>query len=154
MSTRKLKFEVVEGETDHISYSGERVRRKTVLIRVGNWSFSRKAFLLGAALVACQIWDGALTYLGLRLLGVGMEGNAFLRELMHAYGQAPVLFVAKMSAIVLVVWLTFHAHSRKWIRPIIFCLILTYLVLAVAPWAYIISQQHATTSAPINDSKL
>lgn len=138
-----MKFEVVEGETDHISYSGERIRRKTTLIRVGKYSFSRKAFLLGATLVLCQIWDGALTYLGLRLLGVGMEGNAFLRALMHAYGQAPVLFAAKISAIIMVVWLTFHAHSRKWIRPIIFLLIVIYLALAVAPWAYIISQERA-----------
>lgn len=138
MGIKKFRFEVVKGETEHISYAGKRTRRPTVLIRVGSLSFSKKAFLLGAALVICQLLDGLLTYLGLSLMGVHMEGNMFLRELMHVYGISPVLFVAKSLAVVLAVMLAFHAHRRRWIRPIIGALVFVYVGLAVVPWTTLI----------------
>lgn len=145
-----MKFEVLEGETEHITYSGKRVRRQTVFIRVGKLSLSRKAAVLGAVLIGCQILDGLLTYIGLSAMGVHMEGNAFLRVLMEAYGRAPVLFASKIIAIIFVVLLTFEAHRRRWIRPLIFTMILIYLALAVGPWIYIISSKRdvaATTGA-------
>lgn len=77
-------------------------------------------------------------------MGVHMEGNAFLRNLIEAYGKAPVLFFTKLLAICLVVLLTFEAHRRRWIRPIIFILILIYVGLAVGPWIYIILNQQAS----------
>lgn len=139
-----IKFEVVQGETEHISFKGKRTRRPTVLMRVktrgGSVTLSRKAFVLGIALGGCQVVDGILTYLGLRLLGIHMEGNGMLRELMHAYGMVPALFIAKLTALMLAGVLMFHAHRRKWIRPIIFALVITYLTLAVVPWLFIISK--------------
>lgn len=139
-----IKFEVVKGETEHISFAGKRTRRPTILMKVqtkaGSISLSRKAFILGSALALCQICDGILTYLGLRLLGVSMEGNGFLRELMHAYGMLPALFAAKLFALIFAGVLMFHAHKRKWIRPIIFGLVVIYLALAVFPWVFIISK--------------
>lgn len=139
-----IKFEVVQGETEHISFKGKRTRRPTILMRVktraGNVDLSRKAFILGAALAVCQVCDGLLTYLGLRLLGIHMEGNGMLRELMHAYGMVPALFAAKLFALLLAGILMFHAHRRRWIRPIIFGLVIIYLVLAVVPWLFIISR--------------
>jgi uncharacterized membrane protein len=136
-----MRFEVIEGETEHISLSGRRKRNRTVLIRVGRVSISKQALTLGIALIICQIFDGILTFLGLYLLGTDMEGNEFLRKLMAAYGTAPILFVIKTAAIALVVLLTFQAHKRRWIRPLIFVLVVVYLALAVFPWVYIISDQ-------------
>ncbi len=139
-----IKFEVVKGETEHISFTGKRTRRPTILMKVqtkvGSVSLSRKALLLGLALGICQISDGILTYLGLHFLGVHMEGNGFLRELMHAYGMLPALFAAKLFALVLAGVLMFHAHQRRWIRPIILILVVVYLALAVVPWVFIISK--------------
>ena len=128
-------FKISEGETEHITLHGSRVRDSTVLIHLGGGvSFSHKALKLGCALFACQVFDGILTYFGLTMLGVGMEGNQFLRRLMEAYGAAPVLFAIKTGAVALVVTLTFHAHKRRWIRPLIFMLIAIYLLMAVLPW--------------------
>lgn len=141
MTQKKFNFEVVEGVTEGISYTGKRQRRRTVLLKLGNHSISLKAFKLGLILGVFQILDGLLTYVGLNLMGVGMEGNAFLRSLVHAYGSFLALFVTKTVALALVITLTLFAHKRKWIRPIIFVLCLIYLTLAVMPWVYIISTE-------------
>ena len=138
MGFKDFKFKVVQGETEHISYSGKRARRSTVLLQVGKHSLSMKAFYLGVALVLCQFFDGLFTYVGLEMQGLHMERNRFLRELMRAYGTAPVLVAAKFVAVVLIVVLTSYAHRRKWIRPVIASLVAVYLVLAVVPWTYII----------------
>ena len=143
MFSKKLKFEVVEGVTEGVSFSGARKRRRTVLLRVGQFSISKKAFQLGVILALFQVLDAFLTYMGVKLLGVHMEGNAFLHELMVAYGLAPTLFATKVLALLLVIILTAYAHTRYWIRPIIVVIAVAYLFLAVVPWTYIISQLHA-----------
>ena len=143
MFRRGFSFKVVPGETEHITFTGKRLRRPTVLIKVGSWSLSKRAFLLGAILALCQVLDGLLTYVGLSILGVHMEGNAFLRSLMLAYGTAPALFLVKSGAVILAVLLMFKAHQRRWVRPLITILILIYLALAVIPWTYIISSSQA-----------
>lgn len=142
MPVNPFKFEVVAAPTEHISFGGKRVRRATVLIRVGKLSLSRKAFLLGVGLILCQILDGVLTYIGLSLRGVHMEANVFLRELMLAYGTAPTLLIVKTLALIAVGVLTLQAHSRRWIRPLILAMIGIYVILAVIPWVYIISRPH------------
>ncbi len=153
---KDLKFEVVPGHTEHITFGGKRIRRPTVLIRVGSLSFSKKAFLLGLALAGCQLLDGLLTFVGLNIMGVHMEGNAFLRELMHAYGTLPTLFTVKCLAIVAVFLLAFHAHRRRWIRPLMLMLIAVYFMLAVLPWSYLISKAQAekTREAQTEDPPL
>ncbi len=150
MVFKRLGVRVEPGDTEHISYSGKRVRKSTVLIRVGKRSLSRKAFILGASLILCQFFDGFLTYLGLQMLGVHMEGNTFLQELMHAYGTAPVLVVAKFLAVAFVVILTFYSHHRVWLRPIIGGLVVIYLALAVIPWTYIILKSNQAPVAVEN----
>lgn len=138
-----LNFEIVQGETEHIEIGGRRRRNPTVLIRVGRMSLSKKALILGAALVGCQIADGTLTYLGLTLFGVHMEGNVFLRHFMEQYGMGWALFVAKALAVCLAVALMFNAHRRRWVRPLILFAILVYFGLAVLPWIYKISAHKA-----------
>ncbi len=68
------------------------------------------------------------------MLGVEMEGNAFLRNMMYTYGMVPALCIAKSGALVGVVVLMLAAHRRKWIRPVILLLSLVYVALAVVPW--------------------
>jgi uncharacterized membrane protein len=143
MARNPIAFEVVEGERADIALGGARRRRRTVLIRFGGLSLSKKAFMLGAALVLCQFLDGVLTFTGLKLMGVEMEGNKFLRYYMNQYGLGPVLLAAKSFAVVCAVVLTFHAHERRWIRPLILAVVMIYVGLAVVPWVYFISRHTA-----------
>ena len=133
------RVRIEPGHTDHVTYTGKRVRRPTILIRFGTLSFSKKAFLLGVLLALCQILDGLLTYIGLSLMGTHIEGNAFLKELMYAYGTAPVLFATKVISLVCVMLLTIPSHRRRWLRGVIGILCAVYLGLAVIPWMYLIS---------------
>lgn len=147
MEQKQKKFEVYKGERQSIKVDGTRVRRQTILVRLGKASLSKNALILGLFLIGCQILDGIATYLGLSLMGVHMEGNRFLRELIQAYGAAPVLFGVKFVAAALVVPLIVYSDSRPWFRPVLVTLICIYLLLAVIPWTYLISQRHATDAS-------
>jgi hypothetical protein len=140
---KRLGVQIKPGETEQFTFRGERVRKRTILVALGSRAISKQALELGVVLIICQVLDGILTYAGLSLMGVQMEGNDLLRELMHIYGLAPTIFVAKSSAIVLAIVLMLHSHSRRWIRPVIALLVLTYLALAVVPWTYIIAEEKA-----------
>ena len=72
--------------------------------------------------------------MGLSLLGVHMEGNGLLRQLIHQYGAAPALFAAKLLAVIVAVLFMFQAHRRRWVRPVIFTVVVIYLGLALIPW--------------------
>lgn len=147
MVSKKIFFEVVDGTTEGITYSGKRKRRKTVLIRIGGRSISKQAFLLGIILASLQVFDAILTYIGLTLHGIHLEGNGLLAKMMHAYGLFPTLLISKSIALCLIVFLTCIAHKRRWIRPFIFMLCGAYLTLAILPWTYIISSTHAKVTA-------
>lgn len=143
---KKRRFEIAETVTTHILYLGGRVRDKTVVIRMGSISISRKAAILGLALALCQLLDGLLTYFGLALLGMHMEANVFLRELMHAYGKAPVLFTVKTMAVAAAAGLTLFSHRRRWFRWVVGLLICVYLALALIPWVLIIYDSMKTAA--------
>ncbi len=116
-----------------------RVRKPTVHIRMGRLSVSRKALLLGFSLILLQIADGLLTYSGLNIFGVQMEGNTMLREMMHRSGSvAWVLFLTKMFAIAMIAWLTFQATTRRWLRPVLGFLSGIFFSVAVLPWCFFI----------------
>ncbi|MCB0355233.1 MAG: hypothetical protein KDD64_16995 [Bdellovibrionales bacterium] len=117
-----------------------RQRKPTVLLHFGSsYSISKKAFLLGLSLALIQIADGLLTYHGLSKLGFEMEGNPFLRHLMLLEGGCGgVLLFTKFFALSFVVWLTFQAHSKKWIRPVLGFLTGIFFSLAVIPWCFVI----------------
>lgn len=148
-----FKFRVVEEEVERTTYSGPRVRRPTVLIKLGRYSFSKRALSLGVLLAALQVMDGVLTYFGLAILGVHLEGNRFVRNLILAYGDAPGLVLAKLVALVFVAAITRAAHQHIWVRPLIVVLILVYLSLAVLPWVYILSDQAAKTVSAVEESE-
>ena len=141
-----MKFKIVRGETEHITLRGQRVRNPTVLLQVGRVSISRKAFVLGIVLAALQVLDGLLTFAGTAEFGREMEGNSFLRRLLEEYGAIPALFFVKTVAIGFVIFLTIRAHRRRWVRPIIVCLIVLYTFLAVAPWAIALSRSALSNS--------
>ncbi|RIL12030.1 MAG: hypothetical protein DCC75_01220 [Proteobacteria bacterium] len=117
-----------------------RSRRPTVLIHLGaGYSLSKRAFELGLLLAVLQLADGLLTYVGLNIYGIHLEGNAFLRSLMHVYGTFPVLFFTKLFALGCVAWLTILAHDRRWIRPAIAFVSGIYITAAIIPWSYLVS---------------
>lgn len=132
----------------HVSFSGKRVRKPTVLLRVGRRALSKRALSLGLFLAVCQILDGILTYIGLGMAGIEMEGNRLLGSMMYFYGVAPAIFMVKCAALILVGALTFYAHNRPWVRTLIAVAIAIYLVFAVIPWTYIISEGHARAILP------
>jgi hypothetical protein len=105
---------------------------------VGKVTLSSKAAILGVSLIVLQLLDGFLTFWGLSIFGVEMEGNVLLRDLAILYGAAPALFFVKLVAIGFVIFLTFFAHRRRWIRPVIVALVVLYLTLAVIPWIYLL----------------
>jgi hypothetical protein len=80
------------GPTENIALDGRRIRRSTVLIRVGRVSLSRKAFILGAALVGCQILDGLLTYIGLSDHGVHWRVTPSLRQYARVWNRQVCLW--------------------------------------------------------------
>lgn len=137
------KIEVAEGTIERIQFCGLHKMDRTILIKVGELSLSRKALILGGALIVCQVLDGILTYAGLTILGSEGEGNALLRDLIIQFGTAPVLIGAKLFAIALAVWLMLTSHKRRWIRPVIGVIVIIYLAMAVFPWVYILSGLHA-----------
>jgi len=137
-----MRFRIVKGETEHITLSGRRVRNPTVLLQVGRASISWKAALLGIILVIVQLADGILTFAGVSTWGADLEGNLFLRELVSTYGAAKALFFVKTAAIAVVIYITFRAHRRRWIRPLIMLIVALYLLLAIVPWAIILLSPH------------
>jgi hypothetical protein len=150
MVFKRLNFEIVEGTTEGISYSGIRKRRSTVLIRMGSKEMSKQAVMLGLLLSTLQICDALLTYIGLRLHGIHLEGNGLLAELMYAYGLFPALLITKLAALCLIVALTIVSNKRKWIRPFIFMLCAAYITLAIVPWTFIISSSQAGPALEIS----
>ncbi len=139
-----VRFKIEKGTTEHISLNGRRVRNPTVLLKVGSKGISYKAAGLGVLLLILQVLDGVLTFAGLSVFGVEMEGNTLLRQLAHAYGAGPTLFFVKLTAIGFVIFLTLNAHRRRYLRPIIATLVVIYLTLAVIPWVYLLSDYWAS----------
>lgn len=117
-----------------------KLKNPTVLIHLGSYSLSKKAFQLGLFMAVLQVADGLLTYAGLGIYGLHMEGNVFLRNLIMLYGAFPTLFVAKTFALGCVAWLTILAHEKRWIRPALGLMCGIYLATAIVPWTYLVSR--------------
>lgn len=131
---------LITGTVERLSFSGIVDVDSTVMIRVGKRKIiSKRAFLLGAFLVACHIVDGCLTFFGMEIFGTGAEGNKLFRYLMENIGHGGALFVGKSFAIALSLLLMALSHRRLWIRWCLAVVIVIYLVMAVFPWVYILS---------------
>jgi hypothetical protein len=81
-----------------------------------------------------QVADGAFTYVGLNLMGLGAEANPLLLSLIVSVGAAPALFGAKVVAAVLGVALHLLGVHR-----VVWLLTAVYLAGAVVPWVGLLS---------------
>jgi len=101
---------------------------------------SREVLVLGVILAILQILDGYLTAIGVYHFGTDIEGNIFLRFLMESYGFVPTLVVTKTLALGIIGILCSMCTQVSWRNSALKGVIAIYLVGAVIPWCYIVSQ--------------
>ena len=89
--------------------------------------FAVVAFLLTQAL------DGALTYVGVSVYGLHMEGNPLIVWLMEALGEGPALAAAKLAAGMFGIALHLSAVHKA-----VAFLAAFYVVVAICPWMLIL----------------
>ena len=100
---------------------------------------SREVVILGSILAVLQILDGYLTAIGVYHFGTDIEGNMLLRYLMESYGFVPTLVIAKTIALGIIATLCSMSSYVHWLGSALKLVIAVYLVGAVIPWCYIVS---------------
>lgn len=85
------------------------------------------------AFLLAQACDGVLTYVGVSVYGLHMEGNPILGWMMAAMGQGPALAAAKGVAGVFGIAL--HLGS---VHRVVAALAAFYVAVAVVPWIAIL----------------
>lgn len=81
-----------------------------------------------------QALDGALTYVGVSLLGRDVEGNPLLHWLMGAAGQGAALALAKLAAAAFGIVLHLASVHRA-----VALLTVLYISAAVLPWMAVLT---------------
>jgi len=107
-----------------------------------NWSYRALAFTqserFGNAVIIlfflAQALDGALTYVGVTVLGRDVEGNPLLHWLMGASGTGPALALAKLAAAGFGIVLHMASVHRA-----VALLTILYLSAAVVPWMAVLA---------------
>jgi hypothetical protein len=96
------------------------------------WSLSRSRFGDFAVLgfLCVQALDGVLTYLGVTIWGLGIEGNPLISSAVTVAGLGPGLAGAKLVASGLGIAL----HLGR-IHSLVAVLTAIYLAAAILPWA-------------------
>ncbi|HEX5474871.1 MAG TPA: DUF5658 family protein [Vicinamibacterales bacterium] len=79
--------------------------------------------------LVAQVFDGVLTYVGVRTYGIHMEGNPLLGWMMQVFGEAAALAAAKVTAGGFGIALHLIAVHR-----LVALLTVFYIVVAVLPW--------------------
>ena len=82
-----------------------------------------------------QVFDGILTYVGVRTFGLHAEGNPIVAWLMNVLGHGPGLTAAKVAAGSFGVAL-YASNVHKSVAA----LAVFYVVVAIAPWVIILSR--------------
>lgn len=121
---------------------GKKIRKATVTIPLPRRAAlifeieppSREYIFFGIFLGSLQVFDGALTRMGIQKFGSQAEGNPMMRYLIEMLGTEQALLIAKISAIGFVIVLTIFAKRIKWIKDLIGVLSFIYLFAAVIPW--------------------
>ena len=80
-----------------------------------------------------QMLDGVLTYVGVSIYGVHMEGNPLIAWLMAHIGQGPGLAAAKVAAGFFGIALHLSAVHKAVAMLAVF-----YLAVAVVPWVAVL----------------
>jgi hypothetical protein len=87
--------------------------------------------VLGFLIAQCL--DGVFTYLGINLLGPGVEGNPIIRSVVAMAGPELGLLGAKLFAVALGIALhLFRVHN------VVALLTGLYVVVALIPWAVVL----------------
>jgi hypothetical protein len=93
---------------------------------------------LGIALCWMQVFDGVLTAIGVEQWGIRSEGNPLLRSAMNELGHSTALLIAKLIAILLVIFVCFYATRFGWIKKALVLVNGIYLYVAVLPWLIVL----------------
>ncbi len=93
--------------------------------------------VLGLLLALVQVIDGLFTISGISSFGLEAEGNTLVRMLMEQYGVVTAIVMVKSFALLLTVLLCLCGLSVKWVEAAMKGVIAFYLLMAVAPWAYL-----------------
>lgn len=80
-----------------------------------------------------QAADGVLTYVGVNLLGPGIEANPLIAWLMAALGEGPALALAKGTAATLGAALHLATVHR-----VLAALVVVYFFGAIGPWLLVL----------------
>ena len=80
-----------------------------------------------------QVFDGALTYVGVSIYGPHMEGNPLIGWLMATFGEGPGLATAKVTAGFFGILLHVSAVHKA-----VALLALFYVAVAIVPWVAIL----------------
>jgi hypothetical protein len=99
-------------------------------LRPSRSAFGNTVFVL---FTLVQLGDGVLTYRGMRVFGVGIEGNPLIVWFSATVGAGLALVGAKTLAMVCAAVL--HLTAR---HQVIAVLTLAYLVAAIWPWTRLI----------------
>jgi uncharacterized membrane protein len=94
---------------------------------------ARFADVVVVVFLAAQACDGVLTYVGVSVYGVGIEGNPLLAWLMTTVGEGPALATAKGMASAFGITLHLMAVHR-----VLAALSLFYVAVAILPWVAIL----------------
>lgn len=94
-------------------------------------SISRSPFgdIVLVAFLVMQALDGVLTYVGVRMYGLRIEGNPIMAWLMASLGQGVALTLAKGAAGAFGIALHMSAVHR-----VVAALAIFYLAIAIVPW--------------------
>ena len=92
-------------------------------------ALARSARLMLLLFLTAQGFDGLFTYVAVRALGVGIEGNALLAAMMTGVGALPTLFAAKAMAAAAGVLL----YIRGW-HGVLAVVTVLYAIAAIGPW--------------------
>ena len=101
----------------------------TFLARGSKSSASRFGDMAVLGFLLVQGLDGALTYLGVRIWGVGIEGNPLIASAMSAAGPVVGLTGFKLFAVCLGI-----ALHLKHVHNLIALLTVIYFAAAILPW--------------------
>jgi hypothetical protein len=85
------------------------------------------------AFLLAQASDGVLTYVGVRMYGLRVEGNPLIGWLMTAMGEVPALAIAKAAAGFFGIVLHLSSVHRA-----VALLAAFYVAVAVVPWIAIL----------------
>jgi uncharacterized membrane protein len=106
------------------------------MVKVGTRADSRRSIFGDVALLLfllAQALDGVLTYVGVSVYGMHVEGNPIIGWLMTSIGEGPALAAAKLTAGFFGIALHLSAVHKA-----VAVLAAFYLAVAVLPWIAIL----------------